>query len=221
MGALVWLVIVIVVISAVVGFVAQILNKFNEMNKPAARPAARAARREADDDRPAARPSSDKDMDRFLAEIDRLRRKNAETAGQPAPEARPGGPPRVAQPVAPSVRQKRARVVAELAEARRPDPPRPRRGVDTGAMAAPPAPVAPGTLSPTALRSDLPLPTVTTPTSATGAPATSITRFTGRARPAAKTDLGKNLTSLLGSAQGVALAVILQEVLGPPKSAKR
>ncbi|MBX9628038.1 MAG: hypothetical protein K2X82_29840, partial [Gemmataceae bacterium] len=95
--------------------------------------------------------------------------------------------------------------------------------VDRGAMAAPPAPVAPGSLSPEggARPEDLPVAAVVTPTSSTGAPATSITRFAGRPRPAAKTALGKDLTALLGSANGVAMAVILQEVLGPPKSKRR
>jgi hypothetical protein len=45
-----------------------------------------------------------------------------------------------------------------------------------------------------------------------------VTRLTGRARPASKTNFGKNLTALLSSGQGVAMAVVLQEILGPPKS---
>ena len=39
-----------------------------------------------------------------------------------------------------------------------------------------------------------------------------------RARPVAKTDFAKNLTALLGSGQGAAMAVVLTEIFGPPKS---
>ncbi|MBX9580058.1 MAG: hypothetical protein K2X87_07080 [Gemmataceae bacterium] len=60
-----------------------------------------------------------------------------------------------------------------------------------------------------------------TPTASTGAPATSVTRFARRPVAASKTALGRDLTALLGSANGVATAVILQEVLGPPKCKKR
>ena len=63
-----------------------------------------------------------------------------------------------------------------------------------------------------------PVAQVLKPSSATGAPATKVTRLAGRARPASKTNFGKNLTALLSSGQGVAMAVVLQEILGPPKS---
>jgi hypothetical protein len=59
---------------------------------------------------------------------------------------------------------------------------------------------------------------VVTPTSSTGAAATRVTHLPQRARSAPKTDLAKNLTGLLNSGQGIAMAVILQEILGPPKS---
>jgi len=58
------------------------------------------------------------------------------------------------------------------------------------------------------------------PTSSTGAPATRVTHLARRARPRPKTNLARNLTDLLNSGQGVALAVILQEVLGPPRCQK-
>ncbi|QJW95450.1 hypothetical protein [Frigoriglobus tundricola] len=47
-----------------------------------------------------------------------------------------------------------------------------------------------------------------------------MTLFTKRPRPAARTNFGKNLTALLASGQGVAMAVVLQEILGPPKAKK-
>lgn len=65
---------------------------------------------------------------------------------------------------------------------------------------------------------DLPLMTVVSPPIGTGAPATKVTRIANRPRPVAKTPLAKNLTTLLNSGQGLALAIVLQEILGPPKS---
>jgi hypothetical protein len=84
------------------------------------------------------------------------------------------------------------------------------------------APVTPGTLSPGRVE-DLPVaPVVTGPAASTGAhAATRVTRIADRARPVAKTDFAKNLTALLGSGQGAAMAVVLGEILGPPKSRRR
>jgi hypothetical protein len=210
-----WVIIAIVIISTIVGAVAKLLNNMNEQNN-AQRP------------RPPARGNgpggggggggerggggvvrqSSSDMDRFLAEIDRLRKKNAE-----APPPQPGQ----AAPVAPVVQpvktpdKPRARVVAELAEAA----PRP---TDTG-FGPPALPAA--TTGPKA--GDLPMAPVVTPTSAagTGAPAaTRVTKIASRPRPVAKTPFAKNLTTILNSGHGLALAVVLQEVLGPPRSKK-
>jgi hypothetical protein len=217
MPPVVLLIIAIVVISAVVGAIAQFLNKLNEASAP---PPRRLPRPERD---PSRQP--DKEMDRFLAEIDRLRRKNAEgaepMAGRPPvkpPAALPT--PRPAKPVLVgrgprSEKVKKPRIVAELAE------PQARRRVDSGAMAAPPAPVAPGTLSPEggAKTEILPVASVVSSASSTGAPAaTRVTRLPQRSRPSPKTDFAQNLTGLLNSSQGTAMAVILQEILGPPKS---
>jgi hypothetical protein len=66
----------------------------------------------------------------------------------------------------------------------------------------------------------LPVATVLRTTSSTGAPATKVTRFGPRARPADKTNFGKNLAALLSSGQGAAMAVVLMEVLGPSKAKK-
>jgi hypothetical protein len=111
-------------------------------------------------------------------------------------------------------------VVAELVEAPPPRPPEP-----PSAYTPPPTGLggAYATSAPTAPRPEdhLPVATVVAPSAATGAPATRVTRLPQRARPAAKTNLAFNLTGLLNSGQGVAMAVILQEVLGPPKSRKR
>ncbi len=157
-------------------------------------------------------------MDRFLAEIDRLRRKQP---ADPAP-AQPGSAAPVApvvQPIKPPAERDRprARVVAELAETNA-------AATSAAANAAAgfsTAPQAPTRSAPVAGQiEELPTAQVLRPSSSTGAPATKVTKFTGRARPAAKTNFGKNLTSLLNSGQGVAMAVVLQEILGPPKAKK-
>src|SRR5687768_435875 len=89
MGPFLFLVVAVVVISVVVGAIAQVLNKLNEAAAQPPRP---------NGPRPA-NPPAGKDMDRFLAEIDRLRRKAAaEAAGEPPP---PRPAPARAAPVTP------------------------------------------------------------------------------------------------------------------------
>jgi hypothetical protein len=147
------------------------------------------------------------DMDRFLAEIDRLRRKQAGAPDAPPPGSSPPVAP-VVQPLKPAAADKpRPRVVAELADA----------AAASGFTAAPQAPVR--TVPVAAQVEELPLATTQTRVpSSTGAPATRVTKVAPRPRPASKTNFGKNLTALLGSGQGVAMAVVLQEILGPPKA---
>lgn len=197
-----WVILVIIIISTVVGAVSKMFNNLNEMNNNAARP------------RPQAQPrgggggggvrQANSDMDRFLAEIDRLRKKSSD-----APQQQQNQAPVV--PVVQPVRQPdrpRPRVVAELAE-----PPK----TDTGfaqsfpatSSSLPPRPEAPGAVA------------VVVPPSGTGAPATRVTRLATRPRPVAKTPFAKSITGLLNSGQGLAMAIVLQEVLGPPKTKKK
>jgi len=249
MGPFLFLVVAVVVISVVVGAIAQFLNKLNEAAAPAARP---------NGARPANPPAAGKDMDRFLAEIDRLRRRAAAEAGGEQPP-RPGAPQ--AEPVArtapagvrpqdagrdPDRDQERRRErdrdreqernqdrSQERPKARPPErakarpagraesaPATSRRIEQPAAPRA--APVAPGTPSP-GRAEDLPVaPVLTGPAAMTGAPAaTRVTRLAERPRPAAKTDFAKNLMALLGSGQGAAAAVVLGEIFGPPKCKRR
>ncbi len=234
MAGLVILIITIIIISAVVGAIAQFLNKLNELNaQPARRPPG--ARGEA------AR-QADRDMDRFLAEIDRLRKKNAEAGGQAEPQprqqangaatnrptARPVSPPKSDREREREQRERereqrqrerererererpRPRPVAEQAE-----PTSRRTEVQPPAFLAPPAPSQPSRVE------ELPIAMVVAPSAGVGAPATRVTQLPQRARPAPKTDLAQNLGTLLGSGQGVAIAIILQEVRGPPKCRKQ
>ena len=219
LNGIILLVVIIVVISAVVGAITQFLNRLGEMNNnqnvrrpPAAAPRADAAAR-------ARGGAATQDMDRFLAEIDRLRRKNAGERTEeerPKPVATP-----VARPTSRSADRPRPRVT-ELAET-------PRGTTDAQGFSSPPAappspiwtPTSPGGAYGTSAPEALPVATVVAaPASMTGAPATRVTRLPQRVKPVPKNDLARNLNGLLGSGQGAALAVILHEVLAPPKSRK-
>jgi hypothetical protein len=237
---IVWLV-VLVLISTVVGAIAKMLNNLAEAN--AARRAEDERRRRverseraaervraAQDERaerprplpPAAQPAAGggpvrpagSDMDRFLAEIDRLRRKQA---GVPEPTAQPGSSPPAApvvQPTKPPPERPRSRTMADLIDA-------PAGTPTGGAPSFGTSPQAPTRSAPVAAQvEELPAAQTQRAASATGAPVTKVTRFANRPRPASRTNFGKNLTALLGSGQGVAMAVVLQEVLGPPKAKK-
>jgi hypothetical protein len=220
-NGLLLLIVIIIIISAVVGAIAQFLNRLGEMNTPTRR-AADAGTRRAESGGTVRQ--ADRDMDRFLAEIDRLRRKNAaETAEQP--RAAPAAVP-VARPANRPAERPRSRVVAELAE-----PPHGMADAQgfTAPPAAPPSPIVPTSASGAAYSTAppsaeaLPVATIVTTSTATstGAPAaTRVTKIAHRGRPTPKTPLARNLAGLLSSGQGVALAVILQEVLGPPKCRK-
>ena len=158
---------------------------------------------------------SGSDMDRFLAEIDRLRKKNAEAPTAPRGETVPVAP--VVQPAKP-VEKPRARVVAELGRAA--GEPAFRLGLRPATLAATPlAPAAPGAAD----RSPRRRPADGDGDSLSGGhrrPATKVTRLMLRPRPAPKTPFAKNLTTLLGTGQGLALAIVLSEVLGTPRSKK-
>jgi hypothetical protein len=230
-AGLVILIITIIIISAVVGAIAQFLNKLNELNaQPARRPPG--ARGEA------AR-QADRDMDRFLAEIDRLRKKNADAAGQAEPQprqqangaatnrptARPVSPPKSDRERDREQRE-REREQRQRERERERERPRPRPVAEQAEPtsrrieASPPAFLAPPAPSKPSRVEELPVATVVAPSAGIGVPATRVTQLPQRARPAPKTDLAQNLGTLLGSGQGVAIAIILQEVLGPPKCRK-
>jgi hypothetical protein len=199
--------IIIIIIVVVVGVVAKVLNNLNEMNAMKNRPPARGKGNARNNDGGGGSVRQTKtDMDRFLAEIDRLRKKNTDASPPPANKPLPVAP--VVQPAKKpqKAERPRARVVAELAETARPD-----TGFTPSAPAATTGP-KPG---------DLPVATVVAPPSGTGAPATKVTKiFAGRPRPNAKTPFAKSLTGLLNSSQGLAMAIVLQEILGPPKCKK-
>ena len=194
LGPVLLIIVAIVVISGVVGAISQFMNKLNEANAPPPHRNASEGTRQIE-----------KDMDRFLAEIDRLRKKNAEstepTAAKPPIVAKPVVRPKSTSRNSSRGEKPKARVVAELVE------PQQRRRGNSGLTAAPPAPGIP---------ESLPLATVLGPASTI-----RVSRLPQRDRPDPKTNFAKNLTNLLNSGQGAAMAIILQEILGPPKSKKK
>jgi hypothetical protein len=198
-----WPFIVIILITVVVGVAARILNNLqslNEMNAMKNKPS-----RQGNEGGGKVRQQKS-EMDRFLAEIDRLRKKSAESPPPPPNKPAPVAP--VVQPAKKPERTERRpkRVLAEVVDFR----------PDMGFATSPPATVDP---TPTALKAgDIPIATVVTPPSGTGAPATKVTRIAGRARPLPKTPFARNITNLLNSGQGLAMAIVLQEILGPPRS---
>lgn len=240
-------ILILVVISTVVGAVAKMLNNLadaaanrraeDDRRARSDRMERNAARARAAEDERAERPKStaptaaephtggtvrpaNSEMDRFLAEIDRLRRKAAVNPDPPA--AAPGASAPVApvvQPIKPAVADSpRRRVVAELAD---PTPAAPVSPPTGGGASFGTSPQAPTRSAPVAGQVEqLPVAQVLRTTSSTGAPATKVTRFAPRARPTDKTNFGKNLSALLGSGQGAAMAVVLAEILGPPKAKK-
>lgn len=199
------IILVIVIISAVVGAVSKLFSNLNEMNAARPRvPNPPPGRRAGGGGGGGVVRQGNSDMDRFLAEIDRLRKKSTDA---PPPQQKQQAP---VVPVVQPVRQPdrpRPRVVAELAEA---PPTR-----DGGFVQSFPA--MPSDQKPMEVQALAPL----APQAGTGAPATRVTRIESRARPVAKTPFAKNLTGLLASSQGLAMAIVLQEVLGPPKIKKR
>lgn len=137
------------------------------------------------------KPTSD--IDRFLQEIDRLKRKSAEERGE---TARPVPRPKPVQSV-PRVRPVVRPVRLEPA---------------SRVMAAEPPPVV--TAAPLVIP---PGPTFVTPSTPPAPARPATTQVAGpRLSPAAAVALG-----LLRSPRSLAAALVLQEVLGPPKSQRR
>lgn len=213
MGPLAALILAIIIISAVVGVIAQFLNKLNEANAvpPGRRPPQRGG--------PPRPGQAERDMDRFLAEIDRLRKKN--TQNGEVQNGREEPKPPVAKP-AREIEKPKPRIAAEPAQA---SGVRTRTKVDEQGFVIQPSAPPVAAVAPRAKSDELPVATVVEVTAGPASLATvsqmsqmsRLTAIPGRARPLAKTDLAKNLNGLLDSGQGIAMAVILKEVLGPPK----
>jgi hypothetical protein len=200
--------IVVVVLSAIIGAVSQVLK--NQQQAEQARAARdRAADRAGGADRREGRASSD--IDRFLEEIDKLRRKSAGGAA-----ATPAGP--AAAPVA-----RRVNRPAALPEVPTVEPARKPRVAGDPTFAAPAAPVARAVptshpvAAPLPRIEDLPVAPVVGPPAAYTPSVVTRPKMLADPRPAKKTEFAAQLATLLGTRNAVPMAVVLQEVLGPPK----
>jgi len=182
-----WIVLAIVIIVAVISAVSQVLKGQQEAAAPPRRQRPRSSSGSV--------RSSSGDIDRFLQEIDRLRKRPGEAAEPPAkPKAK-------ARATAVPIRQTVPTV----------EPARSRRVESQVAYRAEELPVAAVVPHPAAPKS-APQPVLITPTIvAVG----KIADTTGRRE--AQTPLGKNLAAMLSSPQAVPMAFVLHEILGPPK----
>ena len=162
------IVIGVIILVAVISGVAQVLKgqKESEPSLPKARARAKTTS--------AANRSSSGDIDRFLQEIDKLRKKSAEP-------------------------------VAVKPKARAAEPARKARRIE---VAVPVVPV----VVPVAKSVPLAMPVFAE------APPAPESPILGGQRPTGPNDFAKALKALLGSQQSVPMAVVLQEVLGPPMS---
>ncbi len=173
--------IVIVVLSAIIGGLAQVLR--NQQQTEQTRAAnARAATRDAANQ--TGRDGSD--IDRFLEEIDKLRKKPAGDATGPA------APPPVARKVATPVSD-----VPTVEPRRRPS--------DTARSSGQ------GRIE------DLPVAPVVQPASKSKSPPLAKPAPAPSRAPVVQTEFGKQLMGLLAKKQSVPMAVVLHEVLGPPR----
>jgi hypothetical protein len=200
MNGFVVCVMLIVIIGTVIGAIAQMVKNAQPPGGAANRPRGGGG----------GVRSSSNDIDRFLEEIDRLRKKKAD-----------GGDPPVAKPV-------KARAKPTAVPVAEPVPARSTRRIE-----ATPAPTGPA-FTPTVVQiRELPAANPVVSTAETpqtpqtpralhrqgDAPAAPRggSRVTVRQRVAPKTEFGRGLTALLSNPQSAAMAVVLQEVLGPPK----
>lgn len=217
--------IAVVIISAIVGVLAQVLSKVNMPNNPP-------DRRGGDRNRGGGKPSTD--IERFLAEIDRLRQRSEVPMAQPV--NRGGGRPPRARPLAEPVRP----------PAGAGSPPSPSPGLEIlplvtpvmppGASSAPSLAERPSPpeepIRPRPEDSSAPFASLDSSSlmksgeslapavESTAAPVVPVTprALPRRPRPAPKTEFAAQLAQMLSTRQGLPLAVVLTELLGPPRA---
>jgi hypothetical protein len=221
MGVFFWIILSIIVISSVVGMIAKALSNFQEQQQQQAR--LRPARFSDEEPSSGGRSTTNKDMERFRAELERLRRKNQQSRHT---ATEPSSPPPVVPVIPPVKKPSRPSLVMEVPLPAKVEPTSPEH---PSTPPPPPPPAAPSLTVPEqfAPQPAPPPPPVPPPAApyATTPPATAdfrqqpaqVARLAPRPRPSAKTPLAHQLTSLLSSGQGLALAIIMQEIFGPPR----
>jgi hypothetical protein len=187
----VWVVVVIIVI-AVVSAIAQTIKNQQEKDQ--------APRRRNNNSRANASgvKTGASDMDRFLQEIEKLRKRAADGGDEPKkPAARPAKSARAVPTVVPAKRSKREAPTVPVS-----------RRIDDlpTATVVPPPPSTPFPV-------DLPTPPPPVPALSLDRPMVS-----KASSPATATPFAKNLFTMLGNKQSIPTIIVLQEIFGPPKS---
>ncbi len=187
----VWVVVIIIVI-AVVSAIAQTIKNQQEKEQ--------APRRRNNNSRANASgvKTGASDMDRFLQEIEKLRKRAADGGDEPKkPVARPAKSARAVPTVVPPKKSKREAPTVPVS--RRID------DLPTATVVPPPPP--------TSFPVELPTPPPPVPALSLDRPMVSKS-----SRPAAATPFGKNLLAMLSNKQSIPSIIVLQEIFGPPKS---
>lgn len=186
----VWVVVIIIVIAVVSAIAQTIKNQQEKEQAPRRRNNNRA--------NASGVKTGASDMDRFLQEIEKLRKRAADGGEEPKkPASRPAKTTRGVPTVAPAKKSKRD--VPTIPVSRRiEDLP--------SATVVPPPP-------PTSFPVEVPTPPPPVPALSLDRPMVSKT-----SRPAMATPFGKNLFTMLGNKQSIPTIIVLQEIFGPPKS---
>jgi hypothetical protein len=190
-----WIVVVVIIVIAVVSAIAQMIKNQQEKEQTPRR------RSNARTNAPGVKTGTS-DMDRFLQEIEKLRKRAAEGGEEPKkPVAKPTKNPRTVPTVSPPSKSKRKELPPTVAPSRRIEQ------LPTATVVPPPVP------PPQHFPADLGASIASTAPQLTDRPMVS-----RAAVPAATTAFGKNLFGMLSNKQSLPMAVVLQEILGPPKS---
>ncbi|QEL18144.1 hypothetical protein [Limnoglobus roseus] len=181
-----WALVVFIVVVAVVSAIAQTIKKQQDNQPPP-------PRRRPNRSNAGGVKTGSSDMDRFLQEIEKLRKRpGGEESKKPAKNGRGG---KAVPTVAPVKRPKRSDGVPTIAPSQRVD-----RLPAATVLPTPPLPSSePSPISQSAPQPD---------------DAPSVSRAP---KPVGKTQFGRSLLEMLGDKQSLPLAVVLNEVLGPPK----
>lgn len=195
----VWVVVIIIVIAVVSAIAQTIKNQQEKEQAP--------RRRNTNRSNASGVKTGTSDMDRFLQEIEKLRKRAAEGGEElKKPVVKPARNPRAVPTVTPIRKSKRDAPTVK--------PSRRIEELPTATVVSPPAP-------PMSFPVEQPTPPPPVPTSLPPLPnLANLDRpmVTKAPRPAASTPFGKNLFALLGNKQNLPMAIVLQEVFGPPKS---
>lgn len=188
----IWVVVVIIVIAVVSAIAQTIKNQQEKEQAPRRRTNSRA--------NASGVKTGTSDMDRFLQEIEKLRKRAADGGDEPKkPVAKPAKNPRTVPTVAPTKKSRRDAPTIQ--------PSRRIEELPTATVVSPPSP--PQQQFPAEMSTSI----------AQSAPQLTDRPTVSKAQVSVATSaFGKNLFGMLGNKQSLPLVIVLQEILGPPKS---